>query len=494
MKLFLLLITMSIFFTACEFFETSDDCNPVCKEWETCNDEGHCVLQSIACTEARDCPEAMPVCDILNHKCIEDDNVECYANDECSDPEKPICHKGICIKKPDECQVNTDCTNSKKPICDNGICVEEPCIPNCNNRECGNDGCGGVCGECGVNQACNSHHQCEVTCTPKTCVELNAVCGDIDNGCGTDINCGSCNATQSCSNNQCVDNCTPKTCAELNAECGDIDNGCGTDINCGTCSATQSCSNNQCVDNCTPKTCAELNAECGDIDNGCGTDINCGSCNATQSCSNNQCVDNCTPKTCAELNAICGDIDNGCGTDINCGSCSATQSCSNNQCIENANGFNGSFESWTSNVLNDWTVFSQLILEKEETTVYDLSTSVKLTRDTNADDNALTALESIAIPVTEGSVYTLASYVLDNVDTVRIRINYMWIDSNGDKLGNSVYGSYSSDSQNWENLTATTDAAPAGAVSIKIFFRVYNEGTGGNTGSVYLDNVTITEN
>ena len=366
MKFLLLLIVVSVFLTSCEFFETKEDCNPICKTWESCNDEGHCVLKDIACTEAKDCPEAMPVCDILNHLCIEDDNTECYANDECLDLEKPICDKGICIKKPDECTTNTDCTNSKKPICDNGQCVEEACIPNCDNRECGDNGCDGVCGTCGANQACNSHHQC-------------------------------------------VNNCTPKTCTELSADCGSIDNGCGTSIDCGDCLATQSCDSNKCIDN---------------------------------------------PN----------------------------------------NSFNGSFENWTDTNLDDWIIFSQLILEKEESNIYDLATSVKLTRDANANDNALTALESIAIPVTEGKIYTLSSYVLDNVNTVRIRINYMWLDTNGDKIGTSVYGGYSSDSPNWENLTKETNAAPVGAVSIKIFFRVYNDGAGGNTGSVYLDDVTITEN
>ena len=39
--------------------------------------------------------------------------------------------------------------------------------------------------DCGIN--------CAPPCTPKTCAQLGAQCGNIDNGCGTQINCGDCN-------------------------------------------------------------------------------------------------------------------------------------------------------------------------------------------------------------------------------------------------------------------------------------------------------------
>jgi hypothetical protein len=32
-----------------------------------------------------------------------------------------------------------------------------PCIPNCDNKECGDDGCGGSCGQCGPEQGCQNH-------------------------------------------------------------------------------------------------------------------------------------------------------------------------------------------------------------------------------------------------------------------------------------------------------------------------------------------------
>jgi len=38
--------------------------------------------------------------------------------------------------------------------------VTDVCVPDCKNRECGDDGCGGVCGSCGNNALCNNY-RCE---------------------------------------------------------------------------------------------------------------------------------------------------------------------------------------------------------------------------------------------------------------------------------------------------------------------------------------------
>ncbi|HXC53297.1 MAG TPA: hypothetical protein VN634_20600 [Candidatus Limnocylindrales bacterium] len=66
----------------------------------------------------------------------------------------------------------------------------------------------------------------------------------------------SCHVHKSCRSNLCVrlqpsDKfgvcCSPQDCAELGAQCGFIDNGCGTDIQCGDCSPGDQCVNNQCV-------------------------------------------------------------------------------------------------------------------------------------------------------------------------------------------------------------------------------------------------------
>ena len=49
-------------------------------------------------------------------------------------------------------------------------CMEEVCEPACENKECGDDGCGSVCGYCAVQKMCNDDGQC---------VYGQGFCGDI---------------------------------------------------------------------------------------------------------------------------------------------------------------------------------------------------------------------------------------------------------------------------------------------------------------------------
>jgi hypothetical protein len=160
--------------------------------------------------------------------------------------------------------------------CNNGQCS---CVPNCAGKQCGTNGCGGVCGTCQAGWTCTEWGQCH--CTPN-CV--GKVCGD--DGCGA--LCGNCPAGQSCVNGACKANCTP-SCA--GKQCGD--NGCGG--NCGNCPAGQSCVNFQCKANCTP---ACTGKQCGD--NGCGGV--CGTCPSGKKCVNFACVNDsggcCTAATC----------------------------------------------------------------------------------------------------------------------------------------------------------------------------------------------------
>ena len=72
-------------------------------------------------------------------------------------------------------------------ICDaeSGTCYE--CQPDCEGRDCGDDGCGGSCGECGDGWSCNEFvHKCvggcTADCTGKTCGSdgCSGSCGDCD--------------------------------------------------------------------------------------------------------------------------------------------------------------------------------------------------------------------------------------------------------------------------------------------------------------------------
>jgi len=150
------------------------------------------------------------------------------------------------------------------------------CVPNCLNKKCGPDGCGGSCGSCSIGLTCSGGN----CVSPNPCVPncLNKKCGS--NGCGG--SCGGCSIGLNCIDGTCkpVDKCVPDC---WNKKCGP--DGCGG--NCGFCSSTQTCTGGSCVDKpvCTPNC---LNKKCGP--DGCGG--SCGSCNQGSTCLNGACLKN----------------------------------------------------------------------------------------------------------------------------------------------------------------------------------------------------------
>ena len=79
---------------------------------------------------------------------------------------------------------------AESETCEAGACVS-PCEPACGDSACGDDGCGGSCGACDEGESCNAEGACESACTP-ACDESE--CGD--DGCGG--SCGACDEGESC--------------------------------------------------------------------------------------------------------------------------------------------------------------------------------------------------------------------------------------------------------------------------------------------------------
>ncbi len=113
----------------------------------------------------------------------------------------------------------------------------DTCTPDCTDKECGDDGCGGSCGECTAPEVCFEFACCLPDCTDKECG---------DDTCGG--SCGDCPEQHECIDFvcECVPDCE-------NKECGD--DGCGGD--CGVCSAGECrggrccpCSSGECCDGC----------------------------------------------------------------------------------------------------------------------------------------------------------------------------------------------------------------------------------------------------
>ena len=147
-------------------------------------------------------------------------------------------------------------------------------------------------------------------CVAETCASLAYTCGAAGDGCGGQLSCGTCTSPQFCGGggfNKCGGSnglqpdggvaCTPTTCAKLAYTCGFAGDGCGGQLNCGSCTSPQYCGGggyDVCGGNtgltpdgsvvCTPATCATLGYNCGAADDGCGNLLSCGSCTSPQYC------------------------------------------------------------------------------------------------------------------------------------------------------------------------------------------------------------------
>lgn len=291
----------------------------------------------------------------------------------------PGCESGEPFPVPEACNLES------------GVCGSA-CCPNCCNKECGDDGCGGVCGECPENGYCTPGGGCGcdfLSCGEGCCAEGEICIGDVaeqdvcclpdcegkicgGDGCGG--SCGKCKkgfdcidgeecvcAFEGCGDNCCGDGqaCTPVGCCLPiceGKECGD--DGCGYD--CGTCEGNTTCDADKCVcafDICGESCCAEtelcIDGACCQADcNGkvCGSDGcggSCGSCSANQVClGEGKCVcqfapcggaccaatEICFEGACCE--SLCGAVecgDDGCGGD--CGECDAGCYCGGGTCL-----------------------------------------------------------------------------------------------------------------------------------------------------------------
>jgi len=141
------------------------------------------------------------------------------------------------------------------------------CVPQCTGRECGNDGCGGLCGTCDTDFFCDVVGQCiSNTCTPAANPCGTFECGTATNGTCGEVNCGiyggGCQIGSSC-------DLTTQTC-EITCGNSVIDPGetCddGNNVSMDGCSNTcQTEAGYTCI---TPGQLCELNCGNGVIDSG----------------------------------------------------------------------------------------------------------------------------------------------------------------------------------------------------------------------------------
>ncbi len=283
----------------CEDFNpcTENQCDPATGCLFPAKEVGTACEDGNPCTVGDAC-DASPACVPGTPKDPACDDEDICTNDTCTTDGTECLYLPIA----NCCKDVQDCDGPGGEICNQ---ENQCCTPACTDDqgqpyECGDDGCGGVCGTCGANAICADG----VCCYPN-CYAPYKECGD--DGCGG--SCGSCAQGQVCtaSNLCCTLQCN-------NRECGP--NGCGG--SCGTCGPGFKCNTGMgicevCIPQCSGK-------QCGD--DGCGSV--CGTCSDGQVClANGTC---CTPD-CAGKN--CGD--DGCGG--SCGTCKDWQGCQGGVCV-----------------------------------------------------------------------------------------------------------------------------------------------------------------
>jgi hypothetical protein len=300
---------------------------------------------------------------------------KCFGGAGCEVTFEPGC--GNCLCQSCVCQIDPYCCQSGW----DSQCVWEctdlcdgcgACVPDCLNKQCGSDGCGGSCGDCGEGSFCDSADSCQVLqgCLQPTDCPEGSVCYEFfcctpdchDKACGPDSCGGSCGICEpgfsclsgsclpyygicgtkdgpgcpDCSCEQCVCDADPFCCeTQWDGQCADAclwecggcmecqascsGKECGTDGcggTCGECASPLLCVEGAC-------TCVPLceSRECGE--DGCGG--SCGRCTGNRSCVEGlcQCTPDCQDRTCG---------DDGCGN--SCGTCDDKSQCNETgQCV-----------------------------------------------------------------------------------------------------------------------------------------------------------------
>jgi hypothetical protein len=245
------------------------------------------------------------------------------------------------------------------------------CKKTCADDECGPiaDGCGDLinCGGCDAPATCGGGGEpsrCggEAACTPTSCEQLGATCGEQPDGCGGVLDCWSNAAKQNgnaCTGDgeQCIDgdcqvpptSCDKKTCSDYDGDglCGPVSDGCGGTLECGfECASDEICgaaSPGECGKaTCTPESCESALARlgdgfCGFVPDGCGGEIEdcsevctggdtCGGGGTPDVCGQGS-TEECVPRTLADCGTTCGPISDGCGDVVECGGCTDPDTC-----------------------------------------------------------------------------------------------------------------------------------------------------------------------
>ena len=238
----------------------ADGCGGVCgacADGETCTDAGACVAVCVPACDGKTCGSngCGGTCGVCPDGQACTDAGACAAVAGCGNiPSDGICQGSVLTWCQGSIVKSTDCAADGK-VCDlvvgsGYLCVaDDTCTPECGGKQCGPDGCGGVCGSCPAGQACGDAGTCEAASGCGDVTYEGSCEGDVVTWCQDgqlqtydcsqqDKTCGFVEGT----GNTCVEGgvCVPQCGANV---CGD--DGCGG--SCGVCGAGTSCDGGQCV-------------------------------------------------------------------------------------------------------------------------------------------------------------------------------------------------------------------------------------------------------
>ena len=243
----------------------------------------------------------------------------------------PDCKDKVCGDS-DGCGGMCTACPGEQELCVLGKCE---CIPACEGKDCGPDGCDGSCGDCGANEQCSDEGLCEclaevvecgdVCCAPGEVCHADQCCLPDCEGkeCGSDGcggNCGECDDENPCTDDYCLEGGTCQFSKKQDGTECELQDGCvGTCLN-GECVTVEVCDgqDNDCddqVDEGFPNYDEDEQADCVDPDDdndGHLDDVDCEPQNeAVPSCDGKECGDDGCGGSCGEC-----DDDNPCTEDV----------------------------------------------------------------------------------------------------------------------------------------------------------------------------------
>ena len=201
---------------------------------QSCNAEFGCCLPTDFCDADSDCPYGG--CCPDDNRCPHlPDGVSCSANTLGTNDQVCGCGSNV------ECvDINSDGQNcgacgtvcATGETCQSGVCIATAtCSDGIQNQDETDVDCGGSCpNTCPEGQSCLTDADCTTAfcnqttliceqppCVPVTCQDVGFVCGEINDGCGNTLVCGTCPDWQacggtSCQNVPCDPDCTGVSC------------------------------------------------------------------------------------------------------------------------------------------------------------------------------------------------------------------------------------------------------------------------------------------